>query len=189
MEGFYMQQKTEPSNSWASDLESNHIRETITILNLAVSLIEGAAKEGDDSIASLADLFTSVVIDLQNVGLAARRLAEDKDKDAITGKFRDVADKMSSAITTFQFFDRLSQRLSHVCQSIKALSTLIGEPTRISNPDEWSSLLELIKTNCVASDDRKLFEAIMNGATMEEAMCITEERKNGEETDDNVELF
>ncbi len=189
MEDFFMQQKTGPSNSWAADLESNHIRETVTILNLVVSLIEGAAKEGDDSIASLADLFTSVVKDLQEIGLIARRLAEDKDKDAITGKFREVADKMSSAVTTFQFFDQLSQRLSHVCRSLNALSTLIGEPTRISNPDEWNGLRELIKTSCVVSNDRKLFEAIMDGATLEEALYITEESGNKEEMDDNVELF
>ncbi|MEZ4524484.1 MAG: hypothetical protein R2941_01000 [Desulfobacterales bacterium] len=181
-----------PSKPEQPDLDWSQIRETVLMLDLAVSRIERTMKDGDESISALAELFTSMMGNVQIIGKAAEKMPDGEDKDAIQENFRSVSGKMNEAIVAFQFYDLMAQRLSHISHSLASLAELIGDPRRLYNPYEWYGLQQMIRSKYILDEDRAMFDAILEGATVEEALqisLITGQIKKSETDDENVELF
>jgi hypothetical protein len=177
-----------PSQPNKPDLDWSQVKETVMMLNLAVSRIEKAMKDGDDSVTTLADLFTSIMGNVGIIGRAADKLADSHEKETIKSNFDMVSKKMNEAIVAFQFYDLLTQRLAHISHSLAALADLVADPERLYNPYEWFGLQDMIKSKYTMDFDRAMFEAVVNGATVEEALKLS--RNAPEKPDeDNVELF
>ncbi len=177
-----------PSQPNKPDLDWSQVKETVLMLNLAVSRIERAMKDGDDSVTTLADLFTSIMGNVGSIGKAADKLPDNREKETITANFDRVSRKMNEAIVAFQFYDLLTQRLSHISQSLAALGELVSDPQRLYNPYEWFGLQDMIKSKYTMDIDRAMFDAVINGATVEEALQ-TLPASAGEVPEDNIELF
>ncbi len=177
-----------PSQPNKPDLDWSQIKETVMMLTLAVSRIEKAMKDGDDSVTTLADLFTSIMGNVGSIGKAADTLAESREKETIIMNFNVVSKKMNDAIVAFQFYDILTQRLAHISNTLAALSDLVADPQRLYNPYEWFGLQEMIKSKYTMDSDRAMFDAIINGATVEEALNLSETSPD-QPSEDNVELF
>lgn len=178
-----------PSSYKTPDLDWSQVRETVMMLNLSVTQIERAMREGDDSITRLAELFTSLMGNIQIIGKAANDLAESDAKAAINSNFREISQKMNEAIVAFQFYDILLQRLTHAANSLGALSELIADSSRLFNPYEWYGLQEKIKSKYTLPQDRSMFEAILEGASVEEALKNVPKPEKSAPDDDNIELF
>ncbi len=181
-----------PSKPDKPDLDWSQIRETVLMLDLAVSRIERTMKDGDESITALAELFTSMMGNVQIIGKAAEKIPESEDKEAIEENFRAVSGKMNEAIVSFQFYDLMAQRLSHISHSLASLAELIGDARRLYNPYEWYGLQQMIRSKYILDEDRAMFDAILEGASVEEALEISlknRQMKISETDDENVELF
>jgi len=117
----------------------SQIRETVLMLNLAVAQIEMSMKDGDQSVNTLIDSFTTMSGSIQVIELAANDLPDDSQdkgylsriRDVITSNSEMVSLKMQEAIVAFQFYDKLTQRLSHVSSSLSALAVLVSDPQKI----------------------------------------------------------
>ncbi len=183
--------KKAPSNAANPDLDWSQIRETVMMLNLAVAHIEKTMRDGDDSVTALAEMFTSMMCNVQAISNATGNLPDNQEKTAIEKNCRDASDKMHTAIVAFQFYDKLAQRLSHIGYSLASLGDLITDPDKLYNPREWSGLQDLIKSKYNIDSDRKMFDAILNGATVDEALQlkIKDEKNTDDEHEDNIELF
>ena len=169
------------------DLDWSQVRETVMMLTAAVAQIQHSLRDGDDSVQTLTDSFTSMVGNARIINLAAADLPEGGEKAAITSNCQAITEKINEAIVAFQFYDKLTQRLDHVSNSLKALSGLVAEPQRLYNPFEWRGLQEKIKSKYTVASDRDMFEAILNGATLEEAI---KRATSGVSNDkDDIELF
>ncbi len=178
-----------PSSCKTPDLDWSQVRETVMMLDLSVTQIERAMRDGDDSITKLAELFTSLMGNIQIIGKAAKDLAESDAKAAIDSNFREISQKMNEAIVAFQFYDILLQRLTHAANSLGALSELIADPSRLFNPYEWYGLQEMIKSKYTLPQDRSMFEAILNGAGVDEALNQASKPVKPVAEEDNIELF
>ncbi len=181
-----------PSKPEKPDLDWSQIRETVLMLDLAVSRIEKTMKEGDESITTLAELFTSMMGNVQIIGKAAEKMPDGGDKEAIQDNFKSVSGKMNEAIVSFQFYDLMAQRLSHVSHSLASLAELIGDDRRLYNPYEWYGLQQMIRSKYIHDEDMAMFDAILEGATVEEALGLSvkkREMKTSEAEDENVEIF
>lgn len=175
-----------PSNATNPDLDWSQVRETIAMLNLAVAQIELALRNGNESVDSLGDSFTSMA---GNVEVIRRTIVSKPDKDPeLEGLCDSVAADMQNAIVAFQFYDKLTQRLSHLSHSMACLGELVGDPTRLYSPFAWVGLQEKIKSSYTVESDRAMFKAILNGASVEEALRASEIAKQHEE-DDDIEFF
>ena len=101
-------------------------------------------KDGDDSIQTLSNSFTSVIDSVNVISNAVNMLGDPPDytKSVVTINIENekVYDKMQEGIVAFQFYDKLSQRLSHVSHALGALAELVGDNARLYNPNEWSRL-------------------------------------------------
>ncbi|WP_415033001.1 hypothetical protein [Azonexus sp.] len=173
------------------DLSWSQVRETVLMLELAVVQIETAMKDSNSSVEVLTTSFTAIaqcmhallhkISNLPNEGAAGALRAE------LLGDSGDVADRVHQAIIAFQFYDKLVQRLSHVTHSLGDLSDLVGQPVRLYNPEEWVGLQNRIKAKYSTREESAMFEAVMNGVPVHEAVARFNQEMRAQE--DDIEFF
>lgn len=167
-------------------MDWSHVKETIMMLNLSVARLEHAMSDGEDSVETLADSFTSLAASISTMGEAASDLPESKIKDTILRNWNAVSDKVHSSIMAFQFYDKLTQRLVHISKSLSEMTSLVENSERINDPYEWKGLQEMIKSKYTLDSDLAMFDAILAGKSVEE--ILAEARKSYKE-DNDIELF
>lgn len=173
------------STSENPDLDWSQIRETIMMLHLAVSQIRRSMSDGEESIGSLTDSFTSMAGSASVIAAAGSQLPDSEEKEVVLRKTQEISGQMHNAISTFQFYDKLNQRLNHVCNSLDSLSELVGDPGKLFSPFEWRGLQEKIRSKYTSEGDKMMFDALLKGATVEEAINLSSSKEDPGE----VELF
>ena len=171
------------------DLDWSQVHETVLMLNLAVAQIEGALKSGDDSVNSLADSFTSMVEHVETIATANQQVPDSEEKSTIGHHCQSVSTQMRATIVAFQFYDKLTQRLTHLSGSLESLAALVSQPENLYNPYSWRGLQEKIKSSYTLEADKAMFNAILAGKTVQEALKLLHHCETDNAKDDDVELF
>lgn len=188
-----MNTEIKPSNSSEPDLDWSQVRETVRMLFLAVAQVEIALKESDDSVEHLTDTFTSMVGYESVIMLAVDDLPENEATDTIRKTIKHnaemVTEKMQGAIVAFQFYDKLTQRLAHVATSIESLSELVNDTAKIYNPYEWKALQAKIKSKYSMREEHELFDSVMEGNDVREAIRLYNESARQQPAEDDIEMF
>ena len=179
------------SNSVAPDLDWSQVRETVKMLHLAITHVSASMRDGDESVESLSHSFTSIASNMYIVNEifeTYKDKIDSEDSQALKEKCDFLTREMQSAIVAFQFYDRLSQQLDHVCFSLKCLADIVSDPKKIYHPYEWHALQNQIRSAYRMNEQREIFDALMNGETVDE---LLEKLKNQREQDDDsdIELF
>ena len=182
----------EPSTSVQPDLDWSQVRETVRMLFLAVAQIEIAMTESDGSVDQLTNTFTRMVAFEKEICKAVEALPDSEETRALRNTIRDNAEQvtteMQAAIVAFQFYDKLTQRLSHVGTALEELSDLVTDNSRIYNPEEWRGLQPVIKSRYSMREEREMFDSVMSGGNLREAIRqYNESHKN--DLSDDVEFF
>lgn len=174
------------------DLDWSQVRETILMLGVAIGQIEVVMHDGNESVGVLTDSFTAMSNAVDAISEAAQGLPDDEAtrpvRDTIDSNSAFVTEQMQKAIVAFQFYDRMAQRLDHVCRSIDALAELIANTKRLYNPDEWVAIQEKIRSKYTIESERVMFDAILNGASVHEALELSRQQTSAGGGDD-IELF
>ncbi len=107
-----------------------------------------------------------------------------------------IGETMHQVIIAFQFYDKLTQRLSHVTSSLGALADLVSDVRRLYNPYEWLGMQEKIKSRYTMEEERLMFDAMMEGKSVKQALAIylraMEEKKQKaleSDSEEDIELF
>lgn len=184
------------STATKPDLDWSQVRETINMITLAVSQIECTMTDGEKSVTELTDSFTYIASQLKEVIESSESAKESSNNDLESMKLSatDIHQQIMNAIVAFQFYDRLTQRLDHVKRDLNWLSNLVGDPQQIFNPNSWSKLQQDIMSNYTMEEERIMFEHIMKGASVDEALDIyrhhfTSKKDENDDTNDEIELF
>jgi len=173
------------------DLDWSQVRETVLMLELSAGQIEAAMKDSNSSVEVLTDSFTTMAGYMRTIADAIDALPEGGEsgatKDGLRGATDNVAGLVHQAIIAFQFYDKLVQRLSHVNQSLAALSGLVSDNARLFNPAEWRALQEKIRSRYTMREEQAMFDAVMSGVPVKEALdqFIAEMKDKS----DDIELF
>ncbi len=179
-----------PSTAARPDLDWSQIRETILMVNLAVAQIEMALKDSSGSVEVLTNSFTGMYGNLMALVEAAHSLPESPIKTNIEEAGCAVSAQMQQAIVAFQFYDRLSQRLSHVCRSLEDLGGIVSDPSRLYNPFAWNALQQKIRSKYSMEDEKVMFDTLVATGSVEQALKLYVERKHQEAlADEDIELF
>jgi hypothetical protein len=109
-------------------------------------------------------------------------------RQTLLGAADQVSGMVHQAIIAFQFYDKLVQRLGHVTQSLGGLSDLVGDTRRIFSPQEWTDLQERIRAKYTTPDEREMFEAVMRGVPVAQAIEQYVDALKNKQNDD-IELF
>ncbi len=179
------------SNSHTPDLDWSQIRETIKMLNLSVAQVGCSLKYGDESIGSLTESFTSMakaVEAIKQTAHSADDLSDHHLMEQIETTCQNLADKVQSAIVAFQFYDRLTQNLAHVSNGLSDLGDLVSDNSRLYNPAQWAELQESLRSRYTMQEEREMFDMILNGASVQEALATLNGRHETEHSGE-VELF
>lgn len=173
------------------DLDWSQLRETLLMLELATGQIEHAMKDSNSSVEVLTDGFTTMAGTLYSMSevldsLPAKGAAGEK-KAEMQRMAENVSGMIQQSIIAFQFYDKLTQRLSHVCHSLAATSDLVGDSGRIYNPNEWVALQEKIRSKYATPEEHALFEAVIEGIPVQQALerYMNQMKNKG----DDIELF
>jgi hypothetical protein len=177
----------------------SQVGETIAMLALTVAQIETSMKEGDKSVNQLTDSFTDLASHSQEIISEAKKLDENTPHEALIRKnmlvaTEDLTGKIQQAVIAFQFYDRLSQRLDHASHSLEKIGHLIADSDDRYEESAWRKVQSEIKSSYTMEAERIMFEHIMRGHSVAEALEIYHHQFNeGEDdafnTDDNIEFF
>ena len=174
------------------DLDWCLARETILMLGVAIGQIEVVMRDGDESVGVLTNSFASMVNAVAAISMALQSLPDEEAtrgvRETIGSNCELVTSQMQDAIVAFQFYDRMVQRLDHVCHTVDALADLIADPRRLHNPDEWVAIQEKIRSKYSIESERVMFDAILNGATVVEALELSQQATAKDRAAD-IELF
>ena len=193
---------TNPGSSAVNpDLNWSQIRETISLLCLAMAQVETTLNDSSKDVSKLTNAFTHIASDAQKLGAACNKLGNPEDfetaKPEIMSFAASISQEMGMAIVAFQFYDRLSQKLGHVNHALSHLGDLISDTSRLYSPEEWLKIQEEIKSNYTMECERLMFDLIMKGATISEALELYRhefdqldmQKDADDDTDDDIELF
>lgn len=182
---------TSNSHDKSPYLDWEQVKSTINLLTLAVSQIECTMTDGERSVSELSNSFTYIANQIQNL---VKETSRDTDNPHKTELAAEIHSQVMNSIVAFQFYDRLSQRLDHVKRDLSWLSKLVSNPDEVNSSSAWEKLQNDIKSNYSMEEERLMFEHIMNGASVEEALEIYQHHfeKNNDQSDphgDVVDLF
>jgi hypothetical protein len=156
------------------DLDWSQIRETVLALELMTGLIMAAMRDSDQSVEVLGGTFTSMAGYIRTIGEVVEQLpatGENAGQKAVLGSVAEqVGTMVNQAVVAFQFYDKLVQRLSHVVNALADVSNLIADNRRLYNPGEWAALQERCHAKFSTAEERQLFEAVMKGMPVEQAL-------------------
>ena len=182
----------------------DELKETILLLYLSVAQIDMSMKDGDGSINTLVDSFTSMSNSIKVIENAANEIDATEEnssddlheiKTTILTDSNIVAKRMQEAIIAFQFYDKLSQRLYHVSENLDELTELVTDKSRLYDKQEWLGLQDKIKSSHSMIEESELYDAIISGAGIEDAINLVRQKieeklaNGGVEDDDEIDLF
>ena len=173
------------------DLNWSQVRETVLMLELAAVQIEAAMRDSNASVDILTDSFTSMAGYMRMISDTVQSLPDAGEvgaaKQNLIGVSEHVSNMVHQAIIAFQFYDKLVQRLAHVGLSLGDLSGLVSDTRRLFNPTEWVELQGRIKSKYSTREEIAMFDAVMGGMPVQEAVNQFMEEMKGKS--DDIELF
>lgn len=193
-----METQTHQGKALSATSDWSHVRETVNMLYLAVCQIEATLEDSNTSVNTLTQSFTALANHTQSVSDQVQGLTEpselDQFKQDITQTASDLTSNISSSVQAFQFYDRVCQRLDHVARSLENVSGLLSSDERANDQNEWEKVQESIKSSYTMEAERIMFEFIMRGGSVREALKIynhhfQKEDVPTDEDNDEIELF
>ena len=175
------------SDSTKPDLDWSQVRETIKLMTLSAAQVDAIMQESDLSVNKLTESFTDIVESMQTINNHLLSLDASDSKDQALACCSATNAEIQTAIIAFQFYDRMQQCLQHVTSNLKGLSKLVETPTRLYNPDEWRKLQNQIRSRYTMESEKMMFDAILQGKSVDEAIAAKEAHQQNES--DDIELF
>lgn len=146
--------------------------ETARMLELAIAQIEMSVRDADGSVESLVQSVISMADSIRNIEQELRRSPEEDEGEEITEAIRVhcalATQKMEEAITAFQFYDKLSQRLSHIRDCLGALAALILTAHR-QHHELWCDLQKKTRSIYSMEQEQTILKAVISGVSADHA--------------------
>ena len=163
----------EPAVARQTTCEHVQDRETVRLLDLGIAQIEAALAESDDGIAALSGSFAGIAGELKAMEQAVWEIPSEQAPaelvDTVESYRQAIAKNVNAAIVGLQFYDQLVQRLSHVRDGLVCMAQLVSDESRSRVPAAWSDLTQTLRAMYSMSQERNLFDAVINGASRQQA--------------------
>lgn len=181
---------TESTKPFIPDLDWTQVRETSKLLILSAGQVEDLLAVSDSEVNTLTESFTFIVEHMRAIYDHVQDFDDTPARDDILRYCLETSDLIEKSIVAFQFYDRMQQCLQHVTANLKGLSELVETPERLYNPFEWNKFQMEIRGRYTMESEKIMFDAILEGKTIEEALAIkaqSDAQKSND--DDDIELF
>jgi len=164
---------------------------TARMLELAIVQIETAVEDADASVMDMIASVTTMARSIQKIERDLRRLPDDDQYQWIKASIHDHCEvatgRMDAATRAFQFYDKLTQRFSHVRGCLEELARLILLPQQ-HDAALWERLKEKIRSVYSLQQEQAIFKALMEKAT-DEVMNEEAGQKQKGSSAGSIDLF
>lgn len=165
--------------------------ENIQVCENVARLLEVSAGQIDMAILDGAKAFQELSVLSTEIFKAISELKESLDDEAKAGSqsvLRVLEDKTNTALSYFQFFDLMNQRVDHSVHAVSQLSQYLRDK-KIDVADEcWADFRDSIASGYSLEQEKELFELMMEGVSRKEAVEHLQ-RKREQSKPLNVEFF
>lgn len=164
-------------------------QELALFLKIAMGELKLAIREASSSVQTLTKTYMDMVREVHEIKAIAET-ANGKEGLVQISKVCDTyLDKVQEGTVGFQFYDKLSQRLCHTSDNMLALSDLAEKEQNLFDAKRWQAMLDTIRSRYNTEKDRNMFDAVMEGASIKEALRIATERGEKKPAEGSIELF
>ncbi len=180
------------------DIRREQIDRLSGLLKVAAVQIKCTLLDLADSTGDLTESITDIAPFVQRIkALTDRESLMASNSSALSAELISHADSINELVTqtmmTFQFADRISQRLDNVSKSLARITHLIEDNQRTDVPEEWELLKLAIRKAYTMEAERLIFDQVLAGVHPDQivdeqsrlAQCGAEQSSSGE----NIELF
>ncbi|WP_076413468.1 hypothetical protein [Shewanella sp. UCD-KL12] len=169
-----------------SQVDWCHIQESIKVLLLAMAQIELSLTDGDHNVTSLGALFTDMAKHLEGMNQYLTQLEDTPTEVLAHGE--NLAEAVREGVVAFQFYDRVSQRLQHVIMGLAMMEEVLSNSKDRTSQGAWEKLQEEIEESYSLDCERKMFEHVLQGTPVHEALKLYKDEHHTLQEDD-IELF
>lgn len=181
---------TKSSKPFTPDLDWTQVKETSKLLTLSAGQVEDLIATSDLSVNTLTESFTFIVEHMRAIYNHVQDFDDTPARNDILRYCVETSDLIEKSIVAFQFYDRMQQCLQHVTANLKGLSLLVESPERLYNPFEWNKFQMEIRSRYTMESEKIMFDAILEGKSIEEALAIKAQIESQKtDDDDDIELF
>lgn len=160
-------------------------------MSLMIGELKLATKDASHSVNELTRTFMEMVRDVHEIKACAERASTQKDTNASLQEIIAVSntflDKVQAGTVGFQFYDKMTQRISHASNSMQRSLTLFGNTSVTADSPGWEQLRKDIEGRYNTEQDRTLYSSIMEGKSVKDAVELASAKQTTKA--DNVELF
>ena len=170
--------------------DSNDAEEIARSLKLAIAQIEMSMRESDQSVQQLIDSITAMTGCLHQVNACVYNY-NDVNQPSIFEEIQTYTSRahqyMRDAVLAFQFYDRLSQRFTHIEENLRAIADLVLKPDQ-QHPELWRNLEKKLRSVYSTEQEQTMYQALLHGISetqiMQNPALSNTDQKAGE-----IELF
>jgi hypothetical protein len=165
------------------------VQETVKLLTLSAAQVDVILQESDISVDTLTESFTDIVESMHTINNHLLALDASDARDQALSCCSATKAEIQAAIIAFQFYDRMQQCLQHVTSNLRGLSKLVESPECLYNPGEWQRFQNQIRSRYTMESEKLMFDAILQGKSIEDAIAAKEAYQHQQKPSDNIELF
>lgn len=156
--------------------------EASRLLLLCNTQLTLSINQSDQDILELSRVF-------QNLAEICSKLEHEQTTSSkLNDLHQQIQHSVNDGVIAFQFYDRLTQQLSHIQQTMEQLSYLIQDHENLADENKWQALRTQLKNNYSMESEHQIFQAIMNGKSKQQALELHHQLAQ-QQNDDDVELF
>jgi len=176
-----------------TDKDWNQVNATIRMLTVATGQINLSLSVGDKSVDVVGNAFEDLLKHVAGITTTLKTMTPENfeaQRHIIELLCEQTAIQTQSFIVAFQFYDELSQRMMHIAGGLTGLSDLMRDKDKFNKGAEWKGLKEKIREKYTIKNEIDMFDAVMRGESIDDALkVLLEDRPEVEEVYNDVEMF
>lgn len=136
------------------------------MLELCSAQMESALQDSDRAMEALIQTFSVVAESartLQSISAQLPPEARAAITQALDQQLETLALQIGSAVVSFQFYDKLTQRLGHVRYSLSSLAQFVCDRAQSSEQDQWRRMLNALRRLYRTEEERRIFQMMTEG--------------------------
>ena len=152
-----------------------------TLIKVSVAQLKCILADGNQSVTELTDSFIHIAGIIDGLQKTGNQQSLDIGDD-----LHALHQKVYQGIVAFQFFDRMSQRMEHVADTLDQI-----EQYQQNGGDDVSSLLTSLRASLTSESERLVFDQVVEGHSITEALesYLMFENQHTSKHDEDIELF
>jgi hypothetical protein len=156
-----------PATSWTPESQ------IANLLELCGAQMESAVHDSDQAVEVLCKVFAGVAATSRALNELSAKLppeARSAITEAMDRQLEELAKQVGDVVVSFQFYDKLSQRLGHVRYSLSSLAQFVCDRAQSSEQDQWRRMLNALRRLYRTEEERHIFQMMTGPTATEETM-------------------